>query len=99
MFLYCAGLIYNWVKLMEKKLVGKIKHFFGKISVAVVELSDELRNGDRISIEGPAGVVEQLVESMQINKESVEEAGRGQSIGLKVDSRVKEGDAVYILSD
>jgi putative protease len=84
---------------MGKKLVGKITHFFSKIGVAVVDLSDELKNGDRISIEGPAGVAEQLVDSIQINKETVERAGRGQSIGLKVDSRVKEGDAVYLLDE
>jgi putative protease len=84
---------------MGKKLVGKVTHFFGKISVAVVDLTDDLRNGDRISIEGPAGVAEQLVESMQIDKEQVESAGRGQAIGLKVDSKVKEGDAVYLLTE
>ena len=83
---------------MEKKLVGKVTHFFGKIGVAVVELSSELRSGDRIAIEGPAGIVEQVVNSMQINKEQVESAGRGESIGLKVDSKVREGDVVYILS-
>ncbi|MCX6777151.1 MAG: translation elongation factor-like protein [Candidatus Micrarchaeota archaeon] len=83
---------------MEKKLVGKIAHFFGKIGVAVVDLSGELRNGDRIAIEGPGGVVEQVVDSMQINKEPVESAGRGESVGLKVDSKVREGDVVYILS-
>ena len=83
---------------MEKKLVGKVTHFFGKIGVAVVELSSELRSGDRIAIEGPAGIVEQVVDSMQINKEQVESAGKGESIGLKVDSKVREGDVVYILS-
>ena len=83
---------------MEKKLVGKVTHFFGKIGVAVVELSSELRSGDRIAIEGAAGIIEQVVDSMQINKEQVESAGKGESIGLKVDSKVREGDVVYILS-
>ena len=83
---------------MEKKLVGKVTHFFGKIGVAVVDLNADLRSGDRISIEGPGGVVEQVVNSMQINKEQVESAGKGESIGLKVDSKVREGDVVYILS-
>ena len=84
---------------MGKKLVGKISHFFGKISVAVIDLSDELKSGDRISIEGPTGVVEQIAGSMQIDKAPVERAGRGQSIGLRVDSRVKEGDSVYVLNE
>ena len=36
----------------EKKLVGRIIHFFTKISVAVIELSDSLKTGDKVSFEG-----------------------------------------------
>jgi hypothetical protein len=32
---------------------------------------------------------------MQIEHENIENAGAGQSIGLKVDQRVREGDKVY----
>ena len=34
----------------RKKLVGRVTHYFTKIGVGVVELSDELKIGDRISI-------------------------------------------------
>ncbi len=80
---------------MEKKAVGKIAHFFPKISVAVVELTGELKVGDIISIEGPHGKVEQVVASMQIEKLVVPVATKGQSIGLKVLGRVHEKDVVY----
>ncbi|HDM77849.1 MAG TPA: translation elongation factor-like protein [Deltaproteobacteria bacterium] len=80
-----------------KKLVGKISHYFTKIGVGVVELSDELKVGDRISIEGATTNIQQTIDSMQIEHKNVEKAGAGQSIGLKVKDRVREGDLVYKL--
>jgi len=79
----------------RKKLVGRVTHYFTKIGVGVVELSDELKIGDRISIEGATTNFEQIVESIQIEKKPVQSAGPGQSIGLKVKDRVREGDLVY----
>ena len=82
---------------MEKKLVGKISHYFTKIGVGVVELSDELKVGDRISIEGATTSIQQTVDSMQIEHQNVQSAGSGQSIGLKIVERAREGDLVYKL--
>jgi len=75
--------------------VGRVTHYFTKISVAVVELSAPLAVGDRIRIRGPTTDFEQTVESMQIEHENVERAEAGQSIGLKVKERVREKDRVY----
>lgn len=79
----------------EKKLIGKISHYYGKIGVAVVELTDKLSVGDNISIEGVATNVQQGVDSMQIEHEDIQVAKKGDAIGLKVKDRVREGDAVY----
>ena len=79
----------------ELKKIGNVTHYFAKISVAVVELKDTLRAGDRILIQGDTSDFEQTVESMQIEHKNIESAGAGQSIGLKVDQRVREGDKVY----
>ena len=81
----------------EKKLVGKISHYFTKIGVGVIELSDELKVGDRISIEGATTNVQQTVRSMQIEHVEVKSAGAGDAIGMKVEQRVREGDLVYKL--
>ncbi len=75
--------------------VGEVTHFFTEISVAVVELSAPLAVGDHIRIKGATTDFEQDVESMQIEHESIEKAEAGQSIGLKVDQRVRESDIVY----
>jgi len=83
--------------LGEKELieVGKVAHFFSKISVAVVELSGTLSVGDKIAVKGPTTDFEQTVESMQIEHVNVEKAEKGQSIGLKMNERVREKDTVY----
>jgi len=75
--------------------VGRVTHFFSKISVAVIELKAPLAVGDTIAIKGPTTDFEQAVESMQIEHQNVQKATAGQSIGLKVTQRVRETDMVY----
>lgn len=75
--------------------IGRITHFFPKISVAVIELKASLSVGDSIVVKGPTTDFEQVVDSMQIEHENVQRAEAGQSIGLKVTERVRETDLVY----
>jgi len=79
---------------MEEE-VGKITHYYDKIGVAIVELHGNLKRGDRISIKGKSTNFEQQVQSMQIEHINVDEANKGDTIGLKVDQPVREGDMVY----
>ena len=83
--------------LREEKLeeVGMISHYFSKIEVAIVDLTAPLSVGDRITTKGVTTDFEQTVESMQIEHENVKSAKAGDSIGLKVKERVREGDIVY----
>lgn len=79
----------------ELKEVGKVIHYFTRIGVAVVDLTDTLSVGDKILIRGSTTNFEQTVESMQIEHKNVETAYSGQKIGLKVNQRVREGDTIY----
>lgn len=79
---------------MEKK-IGEVKHYYSDIQVAVIKLEDKLEIGDRIRFEGHTTDFEQEVESMEIEHESIETAGRGQKVGLKVKQRVRESDEVF----
>lgn len=83
--------------LSERQLrkVGKVTHFFTNIGVAVVELSGTMAVGDKILFQGSTTDFEQTVSSMQIEHKSLTTAQAGQSIGLKVTGRVREGDVVY----
>ena len=82
----------------EKKLIGKVTHYFGKISVAGIELNETLKVGDKISIEGATTNFEESIDSMQIDNKSVEEAGAGDLIGIKVKDKARVGDDVYLVS-
>lgn len=85
-------------EVQEGQLIGKITHYFDNIGVAVLELSDELKVGDKIRIQGGETTdFEQEIESMQIEHQNVEKAGRGDAVGLKVSEKVREGYKVYKL--
>jgi putative protease len=78
-----------------EKVVGTVKHFYPKISVAVIEATDEIKVGDKIAIRGNTTNIEQVVESMEIEHQKVEVVKPGDSFGMKVIDRVREGDIVY----
>ncbi len=81
----------------DRKLVGVVAHYYGKINVAVIELEGTLKVGDEISVEGPSTSFTQKIESMQIEFEPVKEAKEGDAIGLKVNKAVKPKDNVYVV--
>jgi len=75
--------------------VGKITHYFDKISVAVVEIENTLSVGDNIKIVGHEEEFTQPVDSMQVEHESVQTAKKGDVVGMKTIQPVKEGDEVF----
>ena len=79
----------------EGKLIGKVTHYFGNISVAVIELSDKLKVGDTIRIVGGETDFTQTIESMEIEHQKIDEAKKGDSVGLKVAQKVREDYKVY----
>ena len=80
---------------MEERLIGKIVHFYGNINVGIIELSDALKVGDTVHIKGHTSDFTQQISSMQIEHAKVDEAKTGDSVGIKVDQKVHEHDAVY----
>src|SRR5437867_12671383 len=83
---------------MERKKVGEVFHFYGKIGVAAIKLTDStLAIGDTVQIQGPTTNVEQTVDTLQIEHADVARADVGQEVGMKVRERVREKDFVYKL--
>ena len=84
---------------MQEKQIGRITHYFGKIGVGIIELSDSLKVGDTIHVKGHSDDFTQAVNSLQIEHASVAEARTGDSVGIKVAGRVHENDAVYKITE
>jgi translation elongation factor EF-1alpha len=81
---------------MEENEIGYVSDYFRKISVAAVEItSGTVSVGDTIRFKGHTTDFKSIVDSMQIEHESVTEAKQGDSIGVKVSEKVRKGDKVY----
>ena len=83
-----------------EKLIGKVTHYFGKINVAVLQLTEgKLNVGDTVHIKGHTTDLTQKVESMQIEHENIEKAKKGDDFAIKVASKVHEHDEVYLVTE
>ena len=80
---------------MQEKEVGKVSHFFGKISVGIIKLTDSLKVGDTVHIKGAHSDFTQKVESMQVEHKVLESGDAGDEVGIKVAEKVHEHDTVY----
>ncbi len=83
----------------EKKLIGKVSHYFSKISVAGIQLIESLAVGDKISIEGATTKFEEIIDSMQIDNATVTLAKAGDNIGIKVKDKTRVGDDVFLITE
>jgi translation elongation factor EF-1alpha len=76
--------------------VGKVSHYYDKLSVAIIDLDGTLSVGDKVKFtRGGEDLFEQKVESIQIEHEKKDSAGKGDVVGLKTNEAVKEGTEVF----
>lgn len=76
--------------------IGRVSHYYDKIGVAILELTNTLSVGDKIKfVRGGEDLFEQDVDSIQIEHEKLDKASKGDVIGLKTQKEVKEGAEVY----
>ena len=80
---------------MAEKLIGKVESYFSHVEVAAIKLEAPLSKGDTIHIKGHTTDFQQTVDSMQINKKDVEKAKKGDSVGIKVQDKVRPNDQVF----
>ena len=80
---------------MAEERVGTITDHFAHIGVAALNLEALIRVGDSVHILGHTTDLTQVVESMQIEHEQVEEAKPGDNVAIKVSDRCRHGDVVY----
>ena len=82
---------------MKEKQIGQVTHYFDNLGVAVLQLSGKLKVGDKIKISGGEGEFEQVVDSMQVDRESIDKAKKGDDVGLKVSEKVRPGYKVFLV--
>ena len=84
---------------MPEKAIGKVSDFFARPVVAGIDLTGTLKVGDKVHIQGHTTDLEMIIDSMQINNAAVSQAKKGDSVGIKVNDRVRGGDTIYKVTD
>jgi putative protease len=85
--------------MTELRPIGKVIHYWTRLGVAGVELTDSLKMDDWVHFLGATTDFQQRVTSMQLNKRFIHEAHAGQQIGILVADRVRSGDQVFLVED
>ncbi len=75
--------------------IGEVVHFFDRICVAELRLTETIHVGDMLHVLGHHTDFQQKVESLQIEHKEVSEATSGQDVALKVTQTVHPGDAIF----
>jgi putative protease len=81
---------------MEKE-IGEVSSYFGHVEVAAIKLKDKLKTGDTIQIKGHTTDFELEIDEIQIDRKPVNEAKKGDHIGIKVPEKVRPGDKVFLV--
>ncbi len=85
---------------MAEEEIGKISHYFSKAGVAAIEITRGcLAVGDTIHVKGHTSDFTQKVDSIQIDKQPVDKAVPGQSVGIKVAGHAREHDVVFKVTE
>ncbi len=85
---------------MAEEEVGVIIKFFAKPGVAAIKVTKgTIKRGDILKYKGHTTDFTEEVRSMEIDNQSVDEAKVGDTIGVKVEERVREKDIVYKVAD
>lgn len=83
---------------MAENQIGRVTHYFDRIGVAVLALTDGIKVGDEIHFLGRATDFKQKVESLQIEHQNVTEAKPGQEVALRTVQKAHEHDQVLKIS-
>ena len=76
-------------------LAGKVINYYSSIGVASIKISDYLEVGNHIHVKGHTTDFEQTVDSIQINRNQVNRASKGDIAGVKITDYVRKHDLVY----
>lgn len=93
--------VYGSEATKKKVFLGKVSKYYGKISVMEFKVESEgFKVGDKLLAIGPTtGCMEVIVEEIRDKSGSISEGKKGLVVAVKVGSKVREGDKVYLVRE
>ncbi|MBI2644388.1 MAG: hypothetical protein HYW95_02700 [Candidatus Wildermuthbacteria bacterium] len=83
------------VKKVKEQPIGKVAHYYDKIGVIALKLTNPVAVGNTIRIEGGEKSFTQKIASMQIDHEKIKKAKKGDEVGIKITQKAREGYRVF----
>lgn len=81
---------------MPEIKIGTVEDYFGKVGVIAFHVEgEEISVGDTIHVKGHTTDFQQVVESIQIDRQPVQRAGPGSNVGIKAKEKARKGDVIY----
>jgi selenocysteine-specific translation elongation factor len=80
--------------------VGTVNKYFDKIGVGMIQVTQgELSVGDKIHVKGNSTDVTVTITSIQVQRQPVQTTKAGEEAGIKLDSKVRQNDKVYKVTE
>ena len=83
--------------MVSEICIGAVTHYYNKIGVAVLALTDPIHIGDLIRIRGNGVDFNQEVTSLQVDYEAVDTGQVGTEVAMQVSQSVRCGCQIYKL--
>ncbi|MFH1787383.1 MAG: EF-Tu/IF-2/RF-3 family GTPase [archaeon] len=83
--------------MTDEKEIGVVSSYFSHVGVAAIKLSGKLKVGNKVHIKGNTTDFETDVGSIQIERKGVQEAKKGDHVGIKVPDKVRPNDKVFLV--
>jgi translation initiation factor IF-2 len=80
---------------MAEKEIARVKHWYDKLGVAVLDLKGTLKSGDKIKVRHGEVEFDDTIGSMQIDHKDVTSAKKGDEVAVKLSAKAKEGCHIF----
>lgn len=78
-----------------EKQIGEVTNYFSHAGVIAIKLKAPLKVGDKIKVKGGETEFEEVVDSMQIDRNPIQAAKKGDEVGIKVSQPAHRGNKVF----
>ncbi len=79
---------------MKENQIGEVTHYYSHLEVAIVKFSRKVKIGETVHFKGSTTDFVLKISSIQFDHEDIDEAKKGQEVGIKVSEKVRQGDKV-----
>ena len=82
------------MSMNKEKEIGEVTHYYSHLEVAIVKFNRTVKVGEAVHFKGATTDFVETISSIQYDHKDIDEAKKGQEVGIKVSEKVRQGDKV-----